>query len=220
MSKKVVRYLVFVVCVVSVCIICFLCFTKPQDKLKKIEEGDYSYINDNKIQQQISKCFSSSFSNVRWVYEDINKDGIQDLILEEVTSKTAKIIGIFTIENHDVTIVLWDDADMTSYYERCDSGVLWYTQYYGIYGNERYELYRYDNDWNKIFIKGLELYDIEDMSTVQYLDDSLKLNREGVHYLEFFIQDEKKQYMELTEKEWLEEFSVLFGKIYGGDILK
>ena len=46
------------------------------------------------------------------------------------------------------------------------------------------------------------MYDIEDMSSVQYLDDSLKLNREGVHYLEFIIQDEKKQYMELTDEEW------------------
>lgn len=220
MGKRNVRYLIFVVCVIIVCIITFLCFTKPQNRLKEIEKGNYSCINDNRIQRQLSGYFSSSFYTVKWVYEDINKDGIEDLILEDITDTVTKIIGIFTIENQDVTIVLWDDVDVTSYYEMCSKGILCYAQYYGTYDNERYELYSYDNAWNKILIKGLELYDIEDISSVQQLDESLKLDREGVHYLEFIIQDEKKKYIRLTEEEWLKEFSALFGKMYDGDILK
>lgn len=220
MGKRNVRYLIFVVCVIIVCIITFLCFKKTQNRLKEIEKGNYSCINDNRIQRQLSGFFSSSFYTVKWVYEDINKDGIKDLILEDITDTVTKIIGIFTIENQDVTIVLWDDVDVTSYYEMCSKGILCYAQYYGTYDNERYELYSYDNAWNKILIKGLELYDIEDISLVQQLDESLKLDKEGVHYLEFIIQDGKKKYIRLTEEEWLKEFSALFGKMYDGDILK
>lgn len=220
MDKKSIKYFVFGGGVIIVCIISILHFIEPRDLLTEIEEGNYSCINDDEIQRQLQRIFSLPDFNVRWTYEDINQDGTEDLILEELTNTAARIIGIFTTEGQDVEVVLWDDAEMTSYYERCDSGILCYTQYYGIYDNERYELYSYDYTWKKIFIKGLELYDIEDAPPMQLMDSSLRLDKTGVHYLEFFIHDEKEQYRELTEEEWRQAFSALFGKEYSGDILE
>ncbi len=190
-------------------------FAKPCRQLQEIENGNYSGLEE-RIQQQLQNRFSSPGSDLKWIYEDINQDGMDDLILYEIRGERQPIVGIFTIRDQDVIAVLWDVIDVTTYYERCENGLLFYDQYYGEYAGEWYELYQYDNEWNIQLIKGLEIYDVEDITAVQQSDVP---DREGMHYRKFDVRDGQKEYEELSEEEWLKEFSVLFGTKYKGEIL-
>ena len=185
------------------------------NKLKKIERGEYRYIDNEKRQEQIARTFSRQADRMSWVFKDINHDGNEELILQEF-SDTDRIVGIFAMKGSDVITVLWDDIDAGSYFQLCERGLLHFNKYYGTYEFEQYILYDYDEEWNEIFVEGLELYylfeeDEEVERTVEeHLGEQLKMEKEKVYFWEFQMWNEEKKYTKLTQEEWNEKFYDLF----------
>lgn len=74
------------------------------DKLKEIEGGNYTYIEDEYVRKHLEILFPQG-GNIRdsdyeWVYKDINGDGEEELILQEKNlymepSGNSLIIDIF-----------------------------------------------------------------------------------------------------------------------------
>lgn len=195
------------------------------NKLKKIERGEYRYIDNEKRQEQIARTFSRQADRMSWVFKDINHDGNEELILQEF-SDTDRIVGIFAMKGSDVITVLWDDIDAGSYFQLCERGLLHFNKYYGTYEFEQYILYDYDEEWNEIFVEGLELYylfeeDEEVERTVEeHLGEQLKMEKEKVYFWEFQMWNEEKKYTKLTQEEWNEKFYDLFGKECEGYIFE
>lgn len=220
MNKKTGRIVFAVIMIFSLILISYLC--KPVNVLKEIEKGNFYYIDNDKIREQLEKTASSASNHVTWIWRDINADNGQELILVE-KDDPAKIIGVFAAVNDKAVSIIWDDTDVVNYYELCEDGLLSYSQYYGVYDMERYELYQYDDGWNAILIKGLEIYFFEDISNASLqLDNEFfsqnNIDKEGGYYLEFEMYDGKKQYKELAKEEWLREFQDIFGKTYDGEM--
>ncbi len=99
MSKRklfrIILFIIFIIIVLSI-IISLIC-SVDINKLKEIEKGNYSYIDNETIQEQLPKIFSVNASNMKWIYKDINSDGKKDLILLD-SYGVLKIVGIFVIK--------------------------------------------------------------------------------------------------------------------------
>ncbi len=196
-------------CLSILVVLILLVWGNKKDKLEEMMEGNFGHISDEGIKQQLEHIFASFPDDMIWIYRDINGDGKEDLLLREDARSMGKerIVGIFTIEKRDVVTILWDVVDMACFYELCDEGVLYYEQYYGVHDKERYLLYRFDESWDKIFVAGLEVICVEDITEMEISCQKLSMS-DGV------IQGKK-----ITMDEWLEEYQVLFGKEYGGEII-
>lgn len=206
-KKKILLFAFFIV---------YINLDKTPRVLKEIKNGKYFLVNDAKIEKQLDRIFSSYSDYIIWTWRDINSDDILELILTE----KEKVIGIFALCNNDVIVVLWDDVETTDYYELCETGLLYYSQYYGIYDKERYELYQFDKDWNEELVRGFEIYCITDVADIDKGKERMPFNidRPGNYYLEFWKEDGIEKYKELTPELWLKGFEILFGKTYQGDI--
>ncbi len=114
--------------------------------------------------------------------------------------------------------------DAGCYYQLCDDGLLHYDQYYGIYEYEKYELYHYDENWNEIFVEGLELYYLfeseEGQEQKKYLNEELHMEEAGLYFWKVEKQGEERKYTKLTQEEWTEKFYDLFGRECEGEIFK
>ncbi|MCM1235247.1 MAG: hypothetical protein NC489_34535 [Ruminococcus flavefaciens] len=219
--SKVKKYISLAVIVFIVFLIIYMDVKNTPGILKEIEKGKFFLIDDAKIEEQLGSMFSSEPCHVAWIWRDLNSDGILELILAEKKAP-ERIIGIFSALGNKVSIVLWDDVDVTEYYELCESGLLYYSQYYGIYDQERYMLYRYDIDWTKELVEGLEVYWIEDVDNAEVNLDELPfaIDAKSDYYLVFQREEGKEHYKELTREEWLKEFISLFGRAYQGMMLR
>lgn len=202
------------------------------DKLKEIEGGNYTYIEDEYVRKHLEILFPQG-GNIRdsdyeWVYKDINGDGEEELILQEKNlymepSGNSLIIDIFTVKNKDVVHVFSDYMDAAYYCQLCDNGLLYYEQYYGRYDYEQYILFRYDEEWNEIFVDGLALYYLlePDEGEEEYtIYEDLYMKKEQLYFWEFQMKDEKKDYERLTQEEWTNKFYDLFGRECKGEIFK
>lgn len=233
MRKQVYKKLGYIVLCMSFIVVIWniaMSFThsKNVNKLKEIEEGNYSYIGDEYTQEHLKRIFSEGPGNsnyiYEWVYKDINADGEEDLILQEkyVYAETPRIVDVFSIKDQDVVHVLCDYMDADYEYQLCDGGLLYYEQFYGKYDYEQYILYHYDKEWNEIFVDGLELYYLYELEEGQeeYSIGQLDMDKERLYFWEFKIQDEKKEYTKLTEAKWKEKFHDLFGRECRGEMFK
>ena len=205
------------------------------DKLKEIEKGNYSYIDDEYLRKHL-EIISSKMAYVRdgdfeWVYRDVNGDGVEDLILlEKYTNMeppgNALILDIITIKDGEVVHVFADHMDIAYYCQLCDDGLLYYEQYYGRYDYEQYILFRYDKDWNGIFVDGLTLYYLLELGEGEEefykgrISEDLDMEKEQLYFWEFQMQGEEKEYTELTREEWINKFYELFGRECKGEIFK
>lgn len=210
-------------CLYIVIVLALLFFCNEKNKLEEMIGGNFSYISDVEIKQQLEHIFSTFPDDVSWIYRDINGDEKKDLILTENAYGRGRerILGVFAIEKNDVVTVLWDIVDMTCFYELCDKGVLYYEQYYGVYDNERYTLYRFDEYWDKIFVEGMELIYIEDiraLSSIQ-MTFSEDMTIGEINCWKFGISSGITQYTKIAKSEWLEKYYLLFGKEYNGEIM-
>ena len=85
---KKITYIVLSVVFVAMILVLSKSFIdlKSVDKLKKIEGGDYSYIDDEYVRKHLEILFPKGVdtkdSNYMWVHKDINGDGEEDLILQ------------------------------------------------------------------------------------------------------------------------------------------
>ena len=205
---------------------------KSVDKLKKIEGGDYSYIDDEYVRKHLEILFNkgvdTKYINYMCVNKDINGDGEEDFIFQEKnlymeSPGNTSIIDIFTIKEGDVVHVFADYMDAAYYCQLCDDGLLYYEQYYGRYDYEQYILFCYDKNWNEIFVDGLALYYLleSDEGEEEYtIYEALDMEKEQLYFWEFRMQDGKKEYTGLTKEEWTNKFYELFGRECKGEIFK
>lgn len=209
--KKVYTFLLATSVVVILSIVVFFHFF-GMNKLEAIEAGNYSYINDQMAQEVLEKRDSNNFT---WIYRDINGDGEEELIVQD-NYATGSILFIFSMEKNKVVTVYTDLNDMGCFTQLCDNGLLYYDQYYGVYDYEQYILYRYDQDWNEIFIDGLELYYIDkpEEGVKSKGNGTLDMQEAGLYFWNFKICNGERVYTELTQEEWNNKFNELFGKEY------
>lgn len=226
-KKKIFNTILFIMFVVIVYnMVAFIFSHERVSKLNEIERGEYSCIDDESMQERLSRTLSGNTDHMSWIYKDINDDGKDELILQEF-SDTDRIVGIFAEKESNVVTVLWDNVDAGSYYQLCEKGLLHFNKYYGTYEFEQYILYDYDKEWNEIFVEGLELYYLweqeeeEERYVKEHLGEQLKdMEKEKVYFWKFKMRDERKEYTELTEEEWKEKFHDLFERECEGEIFE
>ncbi len=231
---KKITYIVLSIVSIAMVLALFKSFMDLEDvdKLKEIENGNYSYIDNEHVRKHLEillpKGADIRDSDYEWVYKDINGDGKEDLILQEKNCNmeppgNTLILDIFTIKEGDVVHVFADYMDAAYYCQLCDDGLLYYEQYYGRYDYEQYILFRYDKDWNGIFVDGLALYYLleSDEGEEEYtIYEDLDMEKEQLYFWEFQMQDGKKEYTGLTKEEWANKFYELFGRECKGEIFK
>lgn len=205
-------------------------FSSPQNMLKEIEKGNIRHVKDKDDTRKIAATLVSDPDNkwLKWIYKDLNGDGEEDLI--ELISRDD-VAAIFTVADKEVDIVLYDMVDADYYYRLCDRGLMYGEHEHWLFKYESYVLFSYDENWNKIFLGGLELcyYDELDETgeynreeLVESINKSLtnKINRQldtgedELYCLEFEMRDGEREYTEITQEEWKRKFSDLFGQDY------
>lgn len=185
--------------------------------LQEIKNGRFYLLNNEKIEKQLNRLFSSEPAGAAWIWQDMNGDGVLDLILTE-KNPPERIIGVFALRDNIASVILWDDVEMTEYYKLCETGLLYYSQYYGVYDKERYALYHYDGDWKKELIKGLEVDWREDIDTEAEWESFPYFAKEKRScYFAFYEKEGQERQEELTRETWLNEYELLFGTAYPGD---
>lgn len=198
------------------------------DMLKAVEGGDFSYIEFELARESLEGMFQGDPNNpflfgpegMTWIYRDLNGDGEEDLILKS-RGLGGSIVGAFTVEGEEVRTVIWDEMDIDYYSRLWDDCLMYRSGYNGLYNCEELIFYRYDEDWNRIFLDGLAmyyLYESEERDAVA-LNDEMSLTEDGLYCLEFTVKDERgieKEYREISEAEWLERYHGYTGEEYEG----
>lgn len=89
---------------------------------------------------------------IEWRLVDLNGDGIEDLILQDIRMEPHAIVAIFAIKEDSASCELWDINDNTAFSFCGPSGELMYTSPYSgtEIAGEPYWHYYYDSEWNKI----------------------------------------------------------------------
>lgn len=200
-----------------------------QDMLKAVENGDFSDIEFELVRDSLESMFHGAPNNpflfgpegMAWIYRDLNGDGKEDLILES-GNLGGSIVGAFTVDGNEVRTVIWDEMDIDYYSRMWDDCLMYRSGYNGLYHCEELIFYRYDEEWNEVFVDGLAmyyLYESEERDTV-VLNDEMSLTEDGLYCLEFSVKDEwgiEKEYREISEAEWLERYHGYTGEDYGAE---
>lgn len=156
----------------------------------KIMSGNFSYLEDEDWER---KQKTASMADVEWRLFDLNGDGIDDLILEEVDTVTddseeKRIIGIFACEEDKARCVEWDVNDCTAYSFAGSTGELMYTgSYYGgVVSTESYAHYYFNEDWDKIRDYMLVVYCIDAEMDEEYAkkwkEEHPDMAEDGIYY--------------------------------------
>ena len=199
---------------------------RGQDMLKAVEDGDFSYIEFELARDSLESMFHGNPNNpflfgpegMTWIYRDLNGDGEEELILKS-RNLGGSIVGAFTVDGEGVRTVIWDEMDIDYYSRLWDDCLMYRSGYNGLYNCEELIFYRYDEDWNRIFVDGLAmyyLYESDERDTVA-LNDEMSLTEDGLYCLEFTVKDEwgmEKEYREISEAEWLERYHGYTGEEY------
>ena len=114
MKKKIIYIVLSVVFIAMILVL-------SKSKLKEIEKGNYSYIDDEYLRKHLeiisSKMAYARDGDFEWVYKDVNGDGVEDLILLEKYMNmeppgNALILDIITIKDGEVVHVFADHMDI------------------------------------------------------------------------------------------------------------
>lgn len=199
-----------------------------QDMLKAVEDGDFSYIELESVRDSLEAMFHGAPNNpylfgpedMSWIYRDLNGDEEEDLILKR-RGLGGSIVGVFTVDGKEVRAVIWDEMDIDYYSRLCGDCLIYRSGYNGLYNCEELIFYRYDEDWNRIFVDGLAMYYLyeSDEREEVVLSDEISLTKDGLYCLEFLVKDEwgvEKEYREISEAEWLERYYGYTGEQYEG----
>lgn len=200
-----------------------------QDMLKAVEDGDFSYIELESVRDSLEAMFHGAPNNpylfgpedMSWIYRDLNGDEEEDLILKR-RGLGGSIVGVFTVDGKEVRAVIWDEMDIDYYSRLCGDCLIYRSGYNGLYNCEELIFYRYDEDWNRIFVDGLAMYYLyeSDEREEVVLSDEISLTKDGLYCLEFLVKDEwgvEKEYREISEAEWLERYRGYTGEEYGAE---
>lgn len=126
-----------------------------------IMDGDFSGMTDAESRKIVEENYqrwveNETIEEMEWRLVDLNGDGIDDLILQEVQSvgqtQMHRIVAIFAMKGDGVSCMLWDLNDCSEYSFCGSTGELMYTAPYSgtAIAGEPYRHYYYDSEWNKI----------------------------------------------------------------------
>lgn len=127
-----------------------------------IMDGDFSGMEDTvEFKEYVIESYqcweeNGTLETMEWRQLDLNKDGIDDLILQECQSvgqtQMHRIIAVFACKEDNARCMLWDVNDSTEYSFCGATGELMYTAPYSgtAIAGEPYRHYYYDGEWNKI----------------------------------------------------------------------
>lgn len=139
--------------------------------LEQLKEGDVSGL---KLEGESPDL--EFFNNIcndpqnEWVQYDINRDGFDDLILQEkrtVGKQRKRIIAIFSAHDSEMTCKLLDVSDVTEFFFLADNNNLIY--YYDEHYTHDVYIYRYielDCEWNRQWIYDLHIYKVIDFDEI------------------------------------------------------
>lgn len=205
-----------------------------------IMDGDFSSMRDVEFRETVEQQYqwweeSRAIEEMEWRLVDLNGDGIDDLILQEVQtvgeSQQHRIVAIFALKEDSASCELWDLNDGTEYSFCGSTGELMYTAPYSgtAIAGEPYWHYYYDSEWNKIrdfVLTGTVVDSSMDGSReefLQYHQEFIEAHpdmaEDGVYYSRHEIDiesGEQKEREALTFEEFKEIFEEVMGMEYYG----
>lgn len=149
----------------------------------EIMSGDFSSITHDDARQNMEDYYhrwKEIGEDMEWRLIDLNGDGTDDLILQEVRSvgqsQQHRIVAIIACEGDSASRILWDLNDFTEYTFCGPTGeLMYYMDGWGMsIGFEAYRHWYFDREWN-------EIIDYELVGTV--VDSSMDGSRE--EFLEY-----------------------------------
>ena len=204
-----------VIVIISALWIMFTSNINKSDMLENVMNGNYECINNDDVKDMLSSMNNSgTLEMLEWVCYDVNKDGKNDLILQEKryspNIRLKPIVGILGSTKAGMTVIEWDIADMAEYSCLCNDKLLFYYGKDGLLGTESFCLFEYDQNWNKKWLGGLEKNWIHDTSDIYDMPEEWRLEnpdmlQEGTYYRKLQIKEvegiRRKEYTIVTEKE-------------------
>lgn len=168
----------------------------------EIMSGNFSWLEDVDWESKERAYLNMEESGkVEWRRIDLNKDGIEDLILQEKDtvgdSDQKRIYGIIACEKDGARCVKWNENDMTEYSFCGSTGELMYTAPYygGVVSGEPYRHYYYDEEWNEITDYKLVVYKIDSLMDEEYAEKWKKehpdMAEDGLYYRKYVGDEEE-----------------------------
>lgn len=197
----------------------------------EIMSGDFSSMTEFRetVEQQYQWWEESgAIENMEWRLVDLNGDGIDDLILQDIQIELRPIVAIFALKEDSASCELWDLNDSTAFSFCGPSGELMYTAPYSgtEIAGEPYWHYYYDSEWNKIEDFAL-MRTVVDSSMagsreefLQQYQESIEANpdiaEDGDYYYRYEIDKESGEWKERESLSY-EQFNEIFEDVMGMD---
>lgn len=214
MRKRIFCLLASILCCT---LIVLFCVEKRRSRIEdEITNGNFSRLSENELVniEEIEWTYESECArgNIEWRKVDLNGDDICELIWVEKDSyseERKRIVAIFT-QGEKKECVLWDVADYSEYFFLGNEGnLIYYTQYFGVYNTVRFENYVYDENWNQQMVYALSVYEIYDISQMEWWkDDHPDMKENGIYYRK---EGNESEQVKLTEGEFVDLYRQMAG---------
>lgn len=220
-----------------------ICGENIQTLEDRIKNGDFSCllyvenrflpatVEDEEAQITVmSELYEQGQNTIQWEKFDINGDGTQELIWEHETadSNIKRIQAVFTMDEDEASCIFFHTGQESAFYFLNSKHQLcYYYQSCETWFYNRYDCYTVDRGWNKSLACSLEKYKIleAELDRMSGLAEWERKYGEpaavGVHYGKY-VSDalgdkEAGSYIQVSQKEFYEEFQNQMGFVYPAD---
>lgn len=210
---------------------------RSNDFLNQVSQGDFTSLvglSENQL-IELERIYSyyQNVNEAQWIYVDINKDGISELIWQEKdavgNSQVHRILAVFIATLEGAKCVVWDINDMGEFYFCLNENIFYFTSYLGVYDYFYYGICKCDMDGKLSVIKSFEVYDLKGLDKedlmifLSQFDWTQEINKTDcgdgrVYYVIGTQLDTGEGVWRLSEEDkWIEQFRSEIGIVDLGE---
>ncbi len=203
--------------------------------LEQISEGNFTSIGElgeeliEELNWKYIRC--QQRNDTQWIYADINKDGLPELIWQEKdvvgNSQIHRILAIFVVSHEGAKRIVWDPHDTGEFYFLYNNKIIYYYSYSGTFDYDYYGVCECEPEGELKVNKFFEVYDTNGLTEMELIDFLSKYDwaqevsksdygEEDVYYvIGTRLTDEENTRVLIKEDEWIEQFSKCMGTAPG-----
>jgi len=188
---------------------------------ERLQNGDFSCLVESDVVEndEIERVYHihEELGDAKWTLYDMNGDGIEDLIFQEVSNygNMNPIGGIFACYEDYARCIYWDEADYTYYmFFSSTEKLMLYSWNGGIYSCVYYGCYEYDENWNRELVYGLvgyRIYDFIDLDREEWIQEHPEMGEVGSYFFRVTEVGGVEQDELLEQDEFLRLYEELTG---------
>ena len=187
----------------------------------QIRSGDFSDAVgwDSDVDYRTIRRLSEAFERLEdyeWVEHDFDGDGSNELVLQSrmYTGGSRRILAIFTFYDEEAILVFSQTLPFTSYFLLKENGdLIRHVFSYGPIQGSTYSYYIFDDDWNLVRLRGLQIFEVYFLSELpdDWAEQNPEMPENGMYYFEFTMIDGVEYRQPIDREAFLDAFEELLG---------